>query len=412
MYPEAKLTRHSLLLLAVVAVLVLPGSAWASGLHAAILPNELGHLDFAENQNNEYLLYATIINDTEFDAENCRIELQDDLPFKLRFWATEPAQNRIVAPQDEPADIAAKSNQSFRFTLELLSAQYLLEQRLNFAFLCDTHTQAPRKPGINTVLLSAGTPDVLMAMATPDADNRVILTTQLGDQECVGRLRYRAEPVPCAVGTMALAMLNNSAEALDLVLDVESDGPQGVICRTNLSGQCQSIVAPLTGFEFRLEADEIATFSAFLLTFRDEYFGYVTRPRKTGFVVSAIDPQTHIRKRFINQTFTELVSPAFEWSAKFEDNQLQVRGSVAVPNSCSYGRLELATSSDASSAEVHLDLRQATDDPFAACLQVIGQSLVTWSSEGPVADIERVIVRFQTDIPLLQVEPLVLSVQR
>ena len=386
--------------------------AHANTLHAAILPNEIGHFDIGDEPPTPAEFFATIINDTDNLAENCRIEPRDEQSFNLQFWATEPTQNRIIGQQGAPVNIAARGSQSFRFTLEPLPDAYIPKQRVGFNFLCDTHSSAPQIDGVNDVALSAGSPTVLLALATQGADNRLVLSTQLGDQECFGRLSPEEAPAPCATGAMALAMINLSEEPANLLLQVDTDGPQSLLCRTNEAGICQEHDGAGGTLQVQLEPNEIATFSAFLITFRDEFFGFVSRPRMAGFSVFGFNPESGSRQSLAARVATELISPAFQWSAVLTDGQIRVSGELAIPTPCDSGILQLAPATKQTPPEeLHLELTLAEIPPDTFCIQVIASDQVTWLSDGPVDGIERVVVNYRANIPALDRPPLVLPVQ-
>jgi len=172
----------------------------ASQLHAAIVPNEIERLVFDPFSNTEQPFYATIINDSDVEARSCRIALRGPLPFALRFWTTDPDTNQIIGQQDNPVNIAPRSSQSFLFTLDLESGRFIPEQRVGFVFDCETHQSAAQVSGVNDLLLSAGARSVLLSIATPDEENRLILNNQFQEESC--SINVRGESVPCAVGVL------------------------------------------------------------------------------------------------------------------------------------------------------------------------------------------------------------------
>ena len=387
-------------------------AAQAGELHAAIIPNEVGRLEFRPGEDSELRFFATIINDTDIDAQLCRIALSNQLPFTLRFWATDPNTNQIIGEQDQPVDIASRGSQSFVFTLELQSGEYIPEQRLAFTFDCETHQGATQVAGVNDLSLSAGTPRVLLALATPDEENRVVLNNQIQGQPCSAILHRLAEPSPCGAGVMALAMVNTSPAPLNLIVSIDGGiGDESLLCRTNSSGDCLDTSRANPGLELSLEPNEIATFSAFLLSFNDGSFDFNSSAPTTGFIVREFDPEDPFFRRSVAQVTTAVMTGPFEWSAVRSAGQLAVSGAISV-NGCSMGTLEVQMDSQPNPGELHLTVGEASrfTDPLTACPAVIFRDRVFWTSEGPIEDIERVIVTKQTPIPELE-ESITLRVE-
>lgn len=381
-------------------------SAEANELHAAITPTEIPHQFFDPERVTELQFFATIINDTDFAAQNCRITLGDELPFVLHFWATDSTTNQIVGVRDAPVDIAARDSQAFLFTLDQQSNEHVPEQRVRFVFDCETHQTAAQVQGVNDLLLSAGTPSVLLAIATPDESNRVVLDTQLQGDPCSVTRRGDAEPAPCAFGLMALAIVNVESAPLNLVVAIDGQiGIDSLLCRTSPAGDCLEIAQAVRGVELELQPDEIATFSAFLLSFHDGYFDFSSGlgPASIGFNVSTFNPIVPHRLRRVAGATTELVTNAFEWSAIRTAGQLTVRGSVSIGSSCSDAMLEVKPDAQPNPGELILevgegdpelitDIGQIDPSQLVVCLAAIARDRVAWTSEGPIEDIERVIV--------------------
>ena len=397
-------------LLSVLVVLVVP-AAHASNLHAAILPNHVGTLVYEEARDTEYVFYATIINDSDITAENCSIALKEDLPFSLNFWTTDPTNNQRIGAVNTPVDITPRGAQSFQFTLELAADDYVPEQRMGFDFSCETHAAAVQVEGINDVLLGLGAPDLLLSIAATGPDNKLVFSTDLDGSKCEFTLRNDTRPSPCAVGAMALAMTNVSDGPLNLAVTIGAQASQRLLCRTTLDGECAEAIPGHSLLPFQLEPNESATFSAFLLSFRDNYFGFGSRPESAGFLVFEYDQQTSVRRDLISQITTEVNSPAFEWSATRSGDQIIVEGSIGVSSSCGMGVLEPIQLDDAPANQLTLRLRQAEGNPFEICLQAFGIKPVAWESEGSVSAIDTIVVQSEPVDAFFSNEPLTLIVE-
>ena len=142
---------------------------------------------------------------------------------------------------------------------------------------------------------------------------------------------------------------------------------------------------------FRSDASH-SLFSAFLLSTRDGFFDLLGFARRAGFKVFEVDDANSNRFRFVASKTAELVTDPFEWSAIRSAGQLTVSGPVGVSNGCSFGTLELLQDAQPVPGQVHLEVSEQAPDTAEFCTQAIGRDRVSWTSEGPIEDIEQVVV--------------------
>jgi len=395
----------TLVLLALVP-LTAPAVA-AQSLHAAVLPNDAGTLQFSSNSVSERRFFATLINDTEQTAERCRIELASKLPLRLDFYATEPVLNRFVGPTNSPVSIAPFSRQTFGFTLQLTANEHIPTQHAGVRFVCDSLPTAPVISGINDVLLKAGeppVPDLLHAIATDHPDNRLVLEPAPGGEPCQAVLYQGGDALPCAIGAVALAVLNLESKTLPVRILARGSGGLSLLCRTNSAGQCTNVAPQWSGIEAELFPGEIATFSAFFLSVDDNRFGSCCGSQEAGFDIQELSPLPYVGVRSVATAMVPVESPPFEWSARVVDDELSVEGSVWAANGCPQGSLTEVQSGD--SGELRLQLAVGGAPTLLGCSAAFTKNQVRFNKPSMGLTVERVVVGFDG------ADDLVLSIER
>ena len=158
-------------------------------------------------------------------------------------------------------------------------------------------------------------------------------------------VRYAGEgPKPCAIGAVALAVLNAEPGVVRLHLYPAGMGSPWLLCQTNPLGECIK-TATYLGLELDLPGDEVATFSAYFLSFDDASFG---RPGewRAGFDIQEITSSSYSSVRAVATATVPVESPPFEWRARVTKDELNVTGSVWVGNGCAEGILTELLSAD------------------------------------------------------------------
>ncbi|WP_421791609.1 hypothetical protein [Hyphobacterium sp.] len=212
-------------------------------LRAAVLPEAR-----AVAVGEPATFFATIINNSDVDGTNCRIE-PDGWPFAYwTFAQTNPATNERIGNYFQPVDIPARGSASFLGIFQPVGE--IPSNAISFSFECDNSGSAPQFLDVNTFRLSASStpgPDIVMSNATPAGGG-------------VARL-----PSNSGVTVMAVAAINIGV-AGDLVFTPEVRGDQNLtveICYTNPNtAQC---VTPRDASVTRsLSQNEVATFNVFI----------------------------------------------------------------------------------------------------------------------------------------------------
>jgi DNA-binding beta-propeller fold protein YncE len=211
-------------------------------------------------------IFATMINTSPIDFTNCQIALPSNAPqgLTLGFETTNPVNNLVDGPANQPVTIPAGQNQSFVLTLS--STTPISDPGQSFLFTCDGSTPAPIYAGINTADLtfsSGGTADVIAATVTSLSSGVVDVPESSSSQ------------VAFAVAAFNLG----SSETLQVSADsgsfypVTVDGmPPGyyqtlplkvLICETSLlTGQC--LAAPSATLPVSFPSGSTATFTVFV----------------------------------------------------------------------------------------------------------------------------------------------------
>lgn len=385
---------------AALALVSVPASA--NPLHAAVLPSEAPHFSFSEDTRRSPAFFATLINDSDGLLQNCRIEMAVDLPFILDYQVTERVQNRAVGPANTSAVIGPRSSQSFRFSLRLREDVSVPQQKLGFRFVCDGATPAAIVEDINTVLLSAGTPSapgLLSAVAVASADGVLQLNaTPNGPASPCRLIPYPgAAIVPCAIGAYAFALINTEPVARQLEV-LETSGMHFTqLCRTDSAGVCTDTADPQFPLEITLEAGELATFSAYLVTLDDFAFNPFVDFQSAGIEVYEVTGAG--ANPLLLEERIRAEAEAFEWLAQVDTENgvdvLRVQGSLWVGSGCSQAVLTPAIDSQVPANELHLQLASATRrlPPLTPCLQAINKSNVAYQSDFPIDGITKVVIR-------------------
>ncbi len=123
--------------------------AKAGTLHSAVVP-----LYAPKEQTLYFSFLATLINDSDEIARNCRIDLVTDLPLNLKFWSTNQHNDR-VGEDYRRVSIGPRQAQTFGFSIKVskpLDTEALVQFPL---FECDNLPPAPQIAGVNSVDLSA-----------------------------------------------------------------------------------------------------------------------------------------------------------------------------------------------------------------------------------------------------------------
>lgn len=163
------LHRFSVSLL-IVALILCSDSVNAGAFHAAVLPiSEGGN----RARSNSFL--ATLINDTDRIARNCRIEIADKHKLRLSYWTTDQTDNHLTGRRDQPADIWPRSSQSFYFRLNVYGKPPQSSGAIYPIFQCDGHPPAIQIAGINDVRLERFDFDKLSNIS----DEELALLTQV-----------------------------------------------------------------------------------------------------------------------------------------------------------------------------------------------------------------------------------------
>jgi hypothetical protein len=197
--------------------------------------------------------FATVINNTQSDNEDCTITLPIDIAGKLSFAKTNPATNAVTGPADVPVSIPRNASQTFVIAI---TPNAPLSSDLPIQFGCKFVAPATPVIGLNTLLLTASpTPiaDMLSIAATPTAD---------------GILNIPGTSGATAFGHAAI----NIASGASVTFTAE-DTPIGqpsrnlpvdlTICQTNASGACVNPATPGASATVTAATNQVVTFSVF-----------------------------------------------------------------------------------------------------------------------------------------------------
>ena len=376
-------------------------------LHAAVLPSQAPHFNFADRAAPPRVFFATLLNDSDKLLQNCRVELAAELPFILDYQVTERVQNRSVGPANTPAIISPRDYQTFRFTLRMNRDDYVAQQKAGFRFVCDDVAPAAIVEDINTVLISAGAapgPDLLSAVAVASDDGVLQLDATPGGNSSNGAgvpcqlVSYPGGPVvPCAVGAYAFALVNtqDTARALEIV---ETSGMHFTqLCRTDSSGVCTDSATPQSSLQVTLNGGELATFSAYLVALDDFAFNPFDDFLSAG--IDVFEQGTLGAGRLLKGERVRARAPAFEWSAKVVVDDgvdvLRVNGSLWVPSGCHRAELVPVFGAQTPAEELHLELsaRADTVPPSVSCVQAVTKTAALYESDSAIDGVTTVVVR-------------------
>jgi len=133
------------LVLAIVQVLACEW-ALAGSLHSAIVP-QYEHSE----KSIHFSYFATLINDSNAVARNCRIEMDKGLPLKFAFYLTDPNTNMPNGEESRAVDIPAGQAQTFAFTV-MFYRQLEANPRILYPhFRCDNLPVAEQIAGTNSL---------------------------------------------------------------------------------------------------------------------------------------------------------------------------------------------------------------------------------------------------------------------
>lgn len=121
-------------------------STFAGALHSAVTPK------FEHPKKSTHFSYlATLINDSNDIAKNCRVEMGKDLPAKFTFWATKPHVDWQNGEVNLAVDVPPGKAQNFAFTTTFYG-QLEKESRVIYPkFVCDNLAPAKKIAGINSL---------------------------------------------------------------------------------------------------------------------------------------------------------------------------------------------------------------------------------------------------------------------
>ena len=233
-----------------------------SWLSAAVAPNGR-----AVPVGQSSAIFATMINTSRSDFSNCQIALPSDAPagLTLGFQTTNPTNNLVNGPANQPVTIPAGQSQSFILTLS--SANPISDPGQSFLFACDGSTPAPIYAGINTadVTFSAGaTADVIAsAESTQSAPGVVSIPASSSSQSVFVAVAFNignSETVQVSVDSGSFYPVTGDGTApgyyQTLPLKV-------LICETSLlTGQCLATPSPTVSVSF--PAGSTASFTGYV----------------------------------------------------------------------------------------------------------------------------------------------------
>ena len=253
----------------------------APNLQAAVLPTSR-----AIELGSTATFFATIINDGNETATNCRIELPGILAENFSFQRTLSTDNSRVGELNEPVDLLPGASQSFALFLQ--PSQLVPAAELEPQFVCDNAAPAVTRSLINTFDFSASTsavPDVIAFVATQSADGRLEMLSATATEAFV-----------VAIANLgATADLNFSASVSDPTLPLDiSWCPTDAQTSACLSAPVQGTPTPLV-----LEQGQSATFAVFVTA-----SGIVAFQPTTSRIVVTLHESSSIRSRVSVAPFT------------------------------------------------------------------------------------------------------------
>ncbi len=136
---------HFLSSILLIALVLQSANVFAQ-LHAAVLPNH-----DRDRRGVTLWYFATLINDSDSMARNCRIEIDTELPTILSFWTTDQTNNARTGAQDETADIWPRKAQSFIFRVIATGPTDSDELIVYPTFVCDDMPPAIKISDTNSI---------------------------------------------------------------------------------------------------------------------------------------------------------------------------------------------------------------------------------------------------------------------
>ena len=253
----------------------------APNLHAAVLPTSR-----AIELGSTATFFATIINDGNETATNCRIELPGILAENFSFQRTLSTDNSRIGELNESVDLLPGASQSFALFLQ--PSQPVPAAELEPQFVCDNAAPAITRSLINTFDFSASAsavPDVIAFVATQSADGRLEMLSATATEAFV-----------VAIANLgATADLNFSASVSDPTLPLDiSWCPTDALTSACLSAPVRGTPTPLV-----LVQGQSATFAVFVTA-----SGIVAFQPTTSRIVVTLDESSSIRSRVSVAPFT------------------------------------------------------------------------------------------------------------
>ena len=355
-----------------------------STLHAAVTPTTTGALRWHDRGPVQGRYFATITNDSDEIAENCRISLTSDVPLELDYYARHPLTNEFIGPDNVPLGIPARGKGTFGFTLKLPEDRYFPRQRLSFDYVCDNRLPARTVKNVNDVRLGGGTepsPSILMKLKHEGLPGILRLSSEVAGEPCLRFSPGDQQLAPCATGEFVLALKNLEPEPVTVTIDVARDDNSRVqdswICRTDDTGSCMGAWHRNTQLRPILEADEAVTFAIRLLTFDD----YRLHPpgfwRRVMIPVVAKGERHGVPMRVDGYDLLQLRARSFEWAAERIGGVVQVRGSILLSDDCERANLGIKPSTESDPQLLQLELHVSEPSDSQRCTPGLKKHLLS-----------------------------------
>jgi hypothetical protein len=192
--------------------------------------------------------FATIINPSASNLNNCFITPATALPTSFAYQTTDPATNALTGTVNTPVSIPAGGSQSFVFALTANAA--FPPTQVTLGFECTYAGPAAVVVGLDTLLLSASAtpvPDVLALGATTSNDGILHITGTSGSAA------FAVATDNLGAGSTITATANTGSASLPLAL---------TLCQTNpQTGQC--LAPPSASVTTAIAANATPTFAIF-----------------------------------------------------------------------------------------------------------------------------------------------------
>ena len=225
------------------AALLAPGLAAADDLVASTLPGSR-----ATQIGETVTVFATVINISGKALDNCSVTLSG-YPVTVDYTLTDPATNTPEGPVDTPFPMAVSALQTL--VLSLTPSAALAPTQLPLVFGCDGAQSAQSLPGLDTVLLSAGTsqPADVIALAATSSNDGVVRLSGVGTAGAFVVATFN-------VGSDATLTVTPNTGSATLPLSLS-------ICQTDpTSGACLS--PPTASVTLDVPASATPTFAIFI----------------------------------------------------------------------------------------------------------------------------------------------------